>query len=372
MSALSASKDFPSAYPEDVVKLITTMAIDAKNVVLGGSSAIRSISYPADYDAVDKTRKVLPKQFKEVIADLLTTKDCLIGDIKCGGVEKWEVISPNATVENGKVVGYNATDARNRLNALKGSIISKAEYDTASALLVNNPTPLQFLTARKEIKFHIIRWTPREVLKGATVLRDGSEYTLEEGVKDLRNMMKCDTVGFVSNNRFTDFSMIYKRSADMGDIENALQCDILYYEGVGEYFKTLKRMFALARYRKNMDFMRKVLPILNGDLGILYSLKSDCDTLLYLVENADIIPTEKIHYEIDQFRSRISHLYQIDAVATKGSTLLSEINRLDNLPSKRLATGIERFSNMLMGLLNKYTKEEMEKGGLMPSGDWLP
>lgn len=372
MSALIATKDFPSAYTEDVVKLLTTMAVDAKKVVIGGSSSLRSIAYPADYDAVDESKTVSTTQFKNIIADLLTTKDCYIGDIKCGSIADWVVIPEEATVRNGKVVGYNATDARNRLEALKGSVISKAEYDVAYALLKDRPTPLELLTAKKEIRFHIVRWKPREVLKGVIALRDGSEYTLKEGVENTKAMMKCDAVGFVSNNRFTDFSMIYKRGADIGDIENALKCDILYFSGVGEYFKALKRMFALARYLDKTDFIRKALPVLNGDLGILYSLKSDCDTLLYLYENEDIIPVEKVRYEIDQFRSRIAHLYQIDALASKENTLLGEINRLEGLPSKQLATGIERFSGLLSRLLDKYSKEEMEKAGLLPKAGWLP
>jgi hypothetical protein len=370
---MSATKAFPSAYPADIVKLITTMAVHPNNIVLGGSSAIRAIAYPADYDAVDTGKNVSVKDFKEVVANLLTTKDCYIGDIKCGEVADWVVIPNDATVMNGKVVGYNATDARAKLNALKGRAISNAEYDMAIKLIKDNPTPYEFLTAKKEIRFHIVRWEPRDVLKGRAILRTGEEYSLEQGVKDKTTMMKCDVVGFVSNNRFTDFTMIYQRGAKLGDVANALKCDVLYYNEKGETFKALKRIFALARLNGNKGVIETALPILNGDLGILYSLKSDCDSLIYLSENADVVPIEKIHYEIDQFRSRISHLYEIAGLASREDTLLGEINSLNSLPSKRLLRGIERFRDLLMGLLHKYAAEEMKKAGLLPlPAEWLP
>lgn len=373
MSAVSAPKTFPSAYPSDVVKLITKMAVNVNKVVLGGSSALRAIAYPADYDAVDESKSVSVKEFKNVIADLLTTKDCYIGDIKCGEKAEWRVISNDATIEKGKVVGYNATDCRERLNALKGSVISKAEYDMAISLIKDRPTPFEFLNAKKEIRFNVVRWKPREVLKEKTILRDGSEFTLEEGLKDKGSMTKTDVVGFISNNRYTDFSMIYLRNAKLGDVENALKCDVLYYHEKGECFKALKRMFALARLRENYGFMEKVLPILNGDLGILYSLKSDCDSLLYLTENEDILPIEKIRYEIDQFRSRISHLYQLPSLANKEDQLLGYINRLNSVPSKSLAISIEKFRNLLSSYIDKYSNEEMEKIGLLPiPSEYLP
>ena len=342
-------------------------------VVIGGSSALRSIAYPADYDAVDETKAVSVKDFKTVIADLLTTKDCYIGDIKGGEKAEWRVIPIDATVENGKVVGYNATDCRERLNALKGNAISKAEYDMAMSLIKDRPTPFEFLTAKKEIRFNVVRWKPREVLKGVAVLRDGSEFSLEEGLKDGASMTKTDVVGFVSNNRYTDFSMIYLRKGKVGDVENALKCDVLYYHEKGECFKALKRMFALARLRENEGFMKKVLPILNGDLGILYSLKSDCDSLLYLYENEDVLPVEKIRYEIDQFRSRIAHLYQIPSLSAMEDNLLGHINRLNSTPSKSLAISIEKFRNVLSALIDKYSNEEMERVGLIPvPAEFLP
>jgi hypothetical protein len=243
----------------------------------------------------------------------------------------------------------------------------------AMALIKDNPTPYEFLTAKKDIRFHIVRWQPREILKGEVVLRNGDVFKLEEGVKDKTTMMKLDVVGFVSNNRFTDFSMIYQRGTKLGDVANALRCDILYYYEKGEYFKALKRIFALARLKGNKGVIDKALPILNGDLGILYSLKSDCDSLLYLSENADVLPIEKMRYEIDQFRSRIAHLYEIKGISSRENILLGEISRLNALPSKRLVGGIERFSNLLMGLLHKYANEEMERAGFLPlPAEWLP
>ena len=358
-------KEWPAAYPADVVKLISKMTFsNGKNVVLGGSASLRPIYFPADYDAVEAVKSPTAKGFKEIIAELMTTKDCFIGDIKCGEKKEWEIIGEDTTVRNGKPVGWNAPLFRDRLAALKANgIITATEHDEVAPLLKDKPTPFDVLSAKKAARFNILRWKPKEVLKGALALRDGSTYSLEEGVKSPA-MFKLDTVGFVSNNRFTDFSVIYERGFPSPPLEHSLKCDILYYTEAKDYFKALKRIFALARYKDDSKIMDALLPIFNGDLGILYSLKADCDTLLYLYENEDALPTEKIRYEIDQFKLRASNLYQM--ASRMEGTIIGDINSLTAAPSPQLASKIERFRNRITNLLNDETLKQMKAIKLYP------
>lgn len=364
--ATKAEKDFPSSYPNDVVKLITTMAINPNNVVVAGSSSIRAIAYPADYDCIDATKKMSVVDAKRIIADLLTTKDCFIGDIKCGEIADWRVIPNNATVKNGKVVNYNANDSRNKLQYLKGAIISNAEYDYAMSLIKDKPTPFEFLKAKKEIKFHIVRWKPINILSGYTMLKNLKPYYLKEGLADMEGLTKIDAVGFVSNNRFTDFSMIYTREMKLPDVRNGLKCDILYFHEEGKCFKALKRIFALARITNNNKVADAILPVLNGDLGILYSLKSDIDTILYLIDNVKLIPYEKIRYEIDQFNLRISHLYQLPKVNNIVNTLHGMIDRIESTPSRSMRPALLRLLDEVEKIINNEALKEMSAIGLNP------
>lgn len=368
------TKNFPSDYPSDIVKLITKMAVDVKNVVMGGSSSVRAIAYPADYDGVDTTKVISEKDFKDVIARLMTTKDVCIGDIKCGVLKEYEVISPSAKIVKGKVVGYNFLDSQTKLETLRDEgMISKAEYDYARPLLKERMTPLELLKAQKEIKFHIVRWKPSEVLKGVVKLRRG-DYLLKDGLVS-EGMCKVDAIGYVSNNLFKDFSMIYSRGEETkkGNLLNALQSDVLYYSETGEYFKALKRMFSIDRLLKKDKEVERLLPIFNGDLGVLYSLRADCQTLVYLAENAEALPLEKIRYEIDMFKDRISHLYTIKGIVKKENALIEQINRLTSVPSTKLKASLERFIEGIDKLLDTYTKEEMKTLSLLPiPASYLP
>ena len=354
------SKSFPTDYPSDVVLLLTKMAVDIKKVILGGSSAVKGIAYPADYDAIDTSKEVTVKDFKDIISRLLSTKDCCIGDIKCGEIDRLKVLSGDEKIIKGKVVGYNYLNADTRLKSLfETGEISKAEYDYAKSLLKERMTPLELLTAKKEIKFHIVRWTPSDVLKGFVVLRKG-QYSLEEGLKS-KGMCKIDAVGFVSNNLYKDFSMIYARGEEpkRADIINALQSDCLYYESK-EPYKAMKRFFSLCRLLNKRKEIEELLPIFNGDLGVLYSLKVDCDVLLFLKENECVVSIDKIRYEIEMFKKRITSLYEIKGIVQKENALLSQINRLTTVPNKQLASSIERFRDGIEILLNKYSLEVID------------
>lgn len=356
------TKSFPTDYPSDVVKLLSLMAVNQKNIVVGGSSSVKGIAYPADYDAVDTTKTITAKDLKEVIARLLSTKDCCIGDIKCGEIDRLKVVE--GEVVDGKVVGYSFLDADTRLKTmLDEGEISKAEYDFSKGLLKEKPSVEEFLTAQKEIKFHIVRWTPSDVLKGYVPLRKGT-YSLEEGVKS-KGMCKVDVVGFVSNNLFKDFSMIYLRGEEVQKkkIVDALKADILYYKQT-DHYKALKRYFSLCRLLNKKKEIERLLPVFNGDLGVLYSLKADIDTLLFLKENECVVSDEKVRYEIDSFKDRITSLYEIKGIVKKDNEMIAEINRLTTVPSSSLYNKLQRFRDGIESLLNKYSLEvKLPKSG---------
>jgi hypothetical protein len=366
-------KDYPLAYPSDVRDVIEAMAIHPSRVSISGSASLSAIQYPADVDAVDSSVRVRAPDFQRVIRDVLSLPLCYVSDIKCGAVPDWIVIPESATVRHGKVEGYDVEACRTRLDHLyDDGIISPDEYEHSRSLLRDNPTTFQFLEAKKEMRFHIIRWKPADVLDGNVVLRDDSVYPLEKGVKDQSAMMKLDVIGFVANQLFRDFSMIYSRKQkDLGDIGNSLRCDILYYQQKGESFKALKRIFALCRHEGSKKWIDKALPLLNGDLGLLYSLQSDCDALLSLMELADVLPVEKIRFEIDQFKTRVSQLYQIPAI--QDQSLLRWIDKVESANRRELEKGIEGLRERLAKELETHAVVEMKDAGFLPlRKEWLP
>jgi hypothetical protein len=260
-------------------------------------------------------------------------------------------------------------------------VIDEDEYKEAARLLYKTHTVDGFLEAEKELRFHILRWTPREVLKGELHLRDNRTITLREAIS-LPAVVKLDVVAYVQDNKYTEFSNIYsfvvngKPLNDMDATEDDIRQSLLYYVSVGKWFKVAKRMFSIAKLEERNAVLERLQPVLNGDLGRLYSIISDMDTLLYLMENEGVLPTNKVKFEIDQYRQRLGNIYTLKGVNTDG--ILEDLAKVESLPQNiigrsKLIQTITKVSNRLSNALHKYALEDLKKVGLYPlSSAFLP
>lgn len=383
---LLRKKEFPLNYPNDVISLIEVMSYDINSVNIVGSMSLRSQQYAGDYDMYEKVNgsyknedtavKAYTTAFQSKIRQLLKMNDCFIGDIKAGIIKQWEVIPEDAKIRKGKVIGYNANSSKAKIaDMLDSGVLTEKEAEYANEILVENPTVNEFVLLKRELRFHLVRWKPEEVLKGSVKLRDDSEYTLEEAFKS-PTIVKLDVIAYVENNRFTDFSIIYLfknkgkaiNKIELGDEEDAVKQDLVYYLASRNFFKVAKRMFSLARIKGDTNTLERLNEMLNGDLGRLYSILSDLGTLTYLFENETRVPLDKIEYEMEQFRSRLGNIYSIPVdTETILEKLYSSTNRKE--VEKTVLYLEERFTNVLA----YQARKEMEKRKLLPvPASYLP
>jgi hypothetical protein len=309
------------------------------------------------------------------IRQLLALPDCYVGDIKCGEVPEWRVIEGD--VEAGKVVGYDAEESKRKLDALaKEKVLSAAEVEAAKKLLVNAPTPAQFLLLQKDIRPQTIRWSVEEVLRGSVMLRNGRRFTLEQAIQTPA-ICKIDAIGLVQKSRFTDFSIIYQFEW-RGEVLNKVPLDpvreikknVLVYEADGDYYKMSKRIFSLAKGRSE-SVVESLTELFNGDLGRLYSIISDIGSILFLLENERGLPLDKIRYEVGQFRARLGNVYETDRVNTERT--LTDILSLETKDRKKLRVGLETLDKKLRGILNREAAKELKRIGLLPvPKEYLP
>jgi len=227
-------------------------------------------------------------------------------------------------------------------------------------LLVTNPTPEQLVKLKDLLKFDTVRWSPNEVERGYTILRDGRRFTLEEG---MRGKTKLDVVGFVENNRWTDFSVIYQfenrgilLNPVMGNPIRDISEDIVYYLAVGNNFKALKRMFSLAVLKNQLTKARALIPVFNSDLGRLYRIISDIHTIIYLLENKNI-PIHSIKAEIGQFIGKLANIYTLRDYLKEESTILAEINSALQSNKSGLASKLIPVVEHLEEILNRHTEK---------------
>lgn len=364
---MNAEKEYPTNYPADAVAILDGMSLDGKgkNVELVGSQALRSQIYAGDYDANDfasGSLDHLASLFREMVRRI-SKMDVFVGDIKAGVVPEWDVLG-NARVHNGAVMNYNADTSRSKVLQLrKANIITPAEEREYLAVLKSSPTPTELVIAKNTIKPHVVRWTMKEAIEGKKTLQNGSVYKLQDAFAS-RGLVKVDVVGWIQNNRYTDFAMIYFLSSNGKKLytpvqfEDEIKESILYYKDKGNYFKVLKREFSLAKFKGEKEKMEKLSEILNHDLGRIYHILGDVKTLIALFTETQTKPRSlaDVRLEIDQFKARMSNI-ALEPFLAKEHTLLGYINSaLKTTSVKQLVGLLTKMEEILTNLLSSSSK----------------
>jgi hypothetical protein len=361
---------------------------DGKAVKLVGSYTLRNQVYAGDVDAIEfvkvKSATECSKRFQQVVKRTSQLSLTFIADIKCGSVEEWRVIPDSATIEEGRVVGYDRDAILQKVKHLHDTkIISLDQFDIAKKMLRPTVNAVEFLAIRKELRYNILRWSLKEIEAGYKVLQDNRRYTLADGVQS-PTITKMDVVSWVGGSRFTDFEMIYEfrqngRILNKGlvDLDIAIKDSILLMRREGNYFKMAKRMFALARYH---DYRHDIPPLNDlfiGDLGRIYSIFGDVNTLRYLIENEKHLPKDKIHMEIDQFITRLSNVV-IPTYLRREKKVMSLIRQMDdkniiNHNNETMLKLLEALRYELFAVLSNYTLRYLKEHRLYPlASKYLP
>ena len=369
-------KDLPGDYPEDVIKVLDAMSF-GKGLKLLGSMSLRSQLYAGDYDGFEVVNVkgkgkaplvALRKKFQSMVKELRGMKDTWVGDIKSGTVEKWRVIPRDAGFKDGKLVNYNPTACKKKVaELLEAGVISAAEAKESEELLKPNPSVAEFLKAKGKIKFNVIRWTVPEVLANRKQLRNKEFVTLEMCFAT-PIITKMDVISLVQSNRFTDFSVIYEFhvggkiiNPDPVDIVSSLKENIVAYSEEGNYFKAIKRQFALAKYTGDLKTVHRLVPVLNSDLGRLYHVYGDIGTLLSLLDGHKGVPDKIVRYEINQFKNRLANIYTLKDYLADHNNIIGMINRIVSLPLTKMPPALEKLETILGDFLQKNAKSFFQK-----------
>lgn len=368
---MNAEKEYPTNYPADAVAILDSMSLDGKgkNVELVGSQALRSQIYAGDYDANDfasGTLDHLASQFSEMVRRL-SKMDVFVGDIKAGVVAEWDVMG-EAKVHNGVVMNYNAETSRSKVRQLrKDGVITPTEEKEYLAVLKDTPTPVDLVIAKNTIKPHVVRWTMKEAIEGKKTLQNGSVFKLQDAFAS-RGAVKVDVVGWIQNNRYTDFAMIYflsngKKLYSPVQFEDEIKESILYYTSTKNYFKVLKREFSLAKFKGETKKMEELSEVLNHDLGRIYHILGDVKTLITLFTETQTKPRSlaDVRLEIDQFKARMSNI-ALEPFLKEEHTLLGYItSALKTTSVKQLVATLTKMEDILTALLSSLAKKYVKK-----------
>lgn len=375
MSGITRLKEYPNGYSEDALRILNTMSFtNGKDVKILGSMSLRSQIYAGDYDAYETVStkgsketalKDLVKTFKQIVKDIQKIPNTYIGDIKSGSIEEWRIIDEN----------FNYKKSIEKLKELyDANIISKELFERGKQKIHPNPTKLEVLALQREFRPNVLRWSPKEVMLGFKKLQDGRKFTLEEAFQT-PIITKLDVVSWVQNNRFTDFSMIYEfkhnstsLNKETSNIEESIKKNIFVLFHEKNYFKMAKRMFSLAKYKKYQKILETLSHLFNGDAGRLYMVYGDIGTLLSLLESNETISQQKLDFEIDQFKNRLSNI-TFEKYISKEHQIFHFIDAIleKKHSEETLFKHLEALQKILAELMSEYAHTYLVKHNLMPS-----
>jgi hypothetical protein len=196
--------------------------------------------------------------------------------------------------------------------------------------------------------------------------------TLEEAF-NCHIITKLDVCAWINNNKYSDFSIIYEfKNKDINfnneklDIIYELKCSILYYNHMEFYSKVCKRIFALDKYKNNTVTCIKLNEILSdSQFGILYNVYCDMGTILWIISNEKHLDKDRLLFEIDQFKNKLSNVYKVKEYLEDEPKIFQIIDHLESRKDL-IDDDLIEVSDMIFGILNRYTAGEMEKIGLFP------
>ena len=384
-------KKGPENYPADALAIMRDMTYHAGSKAVVGSASLRSQQYAGDYDLYETVQAEgdtlkgallrLRLGFQQIVKRIMALPQVYITDIKAGSVEEWRIVPADAIVKDGKPSGFDVAAARDKVEALlKDHIITEHEYEAAMTILTDETGAKRLLEAKDELKFHVVRWSVAEVMANKKVLRDGRTMTLEEAFQT-PSVTKLDLIALIQKTRFTDFSCIYEfryKGTTLNpvklDVVASLRESILALTMEGNYFKALKRRFALARAENDGKTVLNLTQILNSDLGRLYHIVGDLDTLARLLDEHSRVPLEIVRWEVAQFLARLGQIYTLKDYLRNETNIIADVKRILETPRAELPQALIDLRDHLNTYLQRNSlrvgRDLFGYGGL--EGGFLP
>ncbi len=378
---MNLNKEYPEDYSNEVRKIINTISLtNGEYITVYGSNSLRNQLYASDYDCyetIELTKNIgyFVDKFQFKIKKLMEMPSVYIMGIICGKIPEWEILDPNIKIVDDKVENYNQEKSKERLKAVfDKKIITASEFHYINNKLKPTIKPDDLFSLKQDCSFHIIRWTPQDVIKGYTKLINGQKFSLKQGFLS-KSIIKLDLIAWVNGNHFTDFSVIYQfthKGQPINGIQlfldTTLREDILSFFNDGKYYKMAKRIFAYALLEDDKNTIKELTTLFNSDLGRIYVVYGDILTLQNLIQNENDIPYDKILFEIDQFRNRLANI-TIPAYLKERTRLNDVITHLHNIENHNRPKMLKELASMkkyLEKLLNDETKKYLIKIGLLP------
>jgi len=310
----------------NVLKLLT---FDMNKASIVGSFSNPDLKYYSDIDVLENVEisiKKLSKLFQKKVITIVNDPRISIIDIKLGNIPSLQVIDEFMYfAKSGRLLRYRPKESRLKLQKIYDQKrITKAEYEKGKKLLVDNPNFKEMNKILEHLRFHILRWTPQEIINGVKEHR-GIKITLVDALKS-PGIFKMDTI-FLSNktSKYEEINILYNLNHSVSiNPKRTIISDIYKLYNQKHYMKTIKRIMALLDYKREYenynetDIINDISPFMNGIVGPINILINDITLLQTLnSQDGDTPYIENIKNAIDEKLNSLLTLKQLEELETE-------------------------------------------------------
>ncbi len=186
-------------YSPEVQHIIDLITVQ-EDLLPVGSAKYAVHKYPSDVDifekitgccTINKIRFDVANAFQDIIQRVEASDDIFVGDIKAGYDNRFDIYLGEEI--DGKVIDYNQTISKREIqNLYNQGLLNRSELNELMGLAKENPTLEEFTKLINRIKeFHVLRWTPEEILRSYKMLPGNKKYYLYDALID-RSVVKLD------------------------------------------------------------------------------------------------------------------------------------------------------------------------------------
>jgi hypothetical protein len=360
---------------KDMIKLISK---NKNKSEIFGSYVYRSQFYPSDIDiheviSTTPTRpesiyKSAAKALQNIVKDVKKRRGIYYGEVKAGIDERFLIdINDPDIIEKFETLYNNNVITKKELNQIK-ILHQNSQNDELEELIRN---------------MQVIRWTENEILKGFKKIRGNIKLTLIDAMKGHSNI-KIDIWAPI-NGRYIEitnffFLVIYDKKTkkiitlnhDIGDYVESILKQVKKYQKPIFYnpFKMAKRIWGIARETKNVELLEKLTPLFQSSMARINKIMAEIETIIMMAENIKSMPWMTILKQIDEFKLRLSYIYDIQFDEDK---IIRWINgALKHYGNRgKLIHKLSMLYKFLKDIRNEKTKEWLIKNDMWPVPEYI-
>lgn len=363
---------------ENVIKKLSL----SKTTNVLGSYRLKSQLYPSDidlYSSVKSTPHDIQTKIQKITRDILNDDTIYFTDCKLGLNLDLKIIDDSSYIHNGVLYRYDYKHSMMRLEEVKHKI-TKEQYFMAKRLLKPKPNQKQLNEINKKLRFHLLRWSPNEILRGYKMVPGDTKdrkYTLAMGFKSPA-LFKIDVIALI-NDKYTDVTCIYDLRTKTNrrinkhalTTEQQIYQDIEKFKLAKQYFRVLKRQFALSKYKykynknsltKRISLAKQIgqlHKLLNSDLGRLYQIANMVDVTLSLADSYEHVSVDKIKSSVSKMIELLNTIISIPRLNAQHKRIATELRNLITIKktSDDALRKLEDVHTRLMTILNSESKK---------------